>query len=78
MPTDNDGEVVKRKRKSFDDILSIFRILNERNDIVRDHQNVERAFTDLNSKYERAKDVVAGLKCDEENLKQNVEILTSR
>ena len=45
---------------------------------MRDHQNVERAFTDLNNKYERAKEVVAGLKCTEDNLKANVEVLTSR
>ena len=43
-----------------------------------DHQNVERAFKDLNNKFERAKDVVAGLKSCEDDLKQNVEVLSKR
>ena len=43
-----------------------------------DHQNVERAFADLNNKYERAKEVVAGFQLSEHNLKQTVENLSSR
>ena len=59
-------------------MFSPSRILNEKNDIVMDHQNVERAFKDLNNKFERAKDVVAGLKSCEDDLKQNVEVLSKR
>merc|ERR1711862_608154 len=40
--------------------------------------NVERAFNDLNSKFERTKDVVAGFAETEENLKQNLDVLTER
>ena len=43
-----------------------------------DHQNVERAFADLNNKYERAKEVVAGFQLSENNLKQAVEALSNR
>ena len=45
---------------------------------MMDHQNVERAFADLNNKYERAKEVVAGFQLSEDNLKQTVEALSSR
>ena len=50
----------------------------ERNEVVADLQNVERAFNDLNSKFERTKDVVASFAATEEGLKQNVEALASR
>ena len=50
----------------------------ERNEVVADLQNVERAFNDLSSKFERTKDVVAGFAATEEGLKQNVEVLSSR
>ena len=50
----------------------------ERDEVVADLQNVERAFTDLSSKYERTKDVVASFATTEEGLKQNVEVLTDR
>ena len=56
----------------------IFRIASERDDVVRDHQNVEKAFADLNHKYERTKEVVAGLQLSEENLKSSVDILSGR
>ena len=54
------------------------RILDERNDVVMDHQNVERAFADLNHKYERTKEVVAGMQMDEDNLKHSVDSLNRR
>merc|ERR1712106_199550 len=41
-------------------------------------QNVERAFVDLNNKYVRAKEVVAGFQFSENNLKQTVEALINR
>ena len=50
----------------------------ERNEVVADLQNVERAFNDLNSKFERTKDVVASFAATEDGLKQNVEGLASR
>lgn len=50
----------------------------ERDEVVADLQNVERAFNDLNSKFERTKDVVASFAATEEGLKQNVEVLSSR
>lgn len=50
----------------------------ERDEVVADLQNVERAFNDLNSKFLRTKDVVASFAATEEGLKQNVEVLSSR
>ena len=50
----------------------------ERNEVVADLQNVERAFNDLSSKFERTKDVVASFAATEEGLKQNVDVLASR
>ena len=50
----------------------------ERDEVVADLQNVERAFNDLNSKFLRTKDVVASFASTEEGLKQNVEVLSSR
>ena len=50
----------------------------ERDEVVADLQNVERAFNDLSSKFERTKDVVASFAATEEGLKQNVEVLASR
>ena len=45
---------------------------------MRDHQNVEKAFGDLSHKYERTKQVVAGLQMREDNLKQSLDGLTTR
>ena len=45
---------------------------------MRDHQNVENGFGDLNDKYERTKQVVTGLQMREDTLKQSVEALTNR
>ena len=45
---------------------------------MRDYHNVERAFADLNHKYERAREVVAGLQLNEDALKQSVAVLSSR
>ena len=67
-------EDLKRKYLNF----SIFRISNERDEVVRDHQNVERAFADLNHKYERTKEVVAGMQLSEDNLKHSVDSLNRR
>ena len=50
----------------------------ERDEVVADLHNVERAFNDLNSKFERTKDVVAGFAETEESLKQNLDVLTER
>merc|ERR1712176_186735 len=50
----------------------------ERDEVVADLQNVERAFNDLNNKFERTKDVVAGFAETEESLKQNLDVLSSR
>ena len=58
--------------------FSYSRIADERDDVVRDHQNVEKAFVDLNHKYERTRQVVTGLQMSEDNLKQSVEDLTNR
>ena len=58
--------------------FSYSRIVGERDDVVMDHQNVEKAFADLNHKYERTKQVVTGLQMREDNLKQSVESLTTR
>jgi hypothetical protein len=76
LSSDCDGEV-KRKRKRLVQLFC-FRILSEREEVVRDHQNVERAFADLNHKYERAREVVAGLQLSEDALKQSVAALSSR
>ena len=58
--------------------FSYSRIADERHDVVSDHQNVEKAFVDLNHKYERTKQVVEGLQMGEDNLKQSVEALTTK
>ena len=52
--------------------------MSERDEVVKDHQNVERAFSDLNHKYERAKEVVEGLQLSEDNLKKSIDGLKSR
>ena len=51
---------------------------SERDEIVKDHQNVEKAFADLNHKYERAKEVVEGLQLSEDNLKKSIDGLKIR
>ena len=53
-------------------------LINEKDEIVKDHQNVERAFADLNHKYERAKEVVEGLQLSEVNLKKIIDGLKIR
>ena len=58
--------------------FSYSRIADERHDVVSDHQNVEKAFVDLNHKYERTKKVVTELQMGEDNIKQSVEDLTNR
>ena len=58
--------------------FSYSRIVGERDDVVMDHQNVEKAFADLKHKYERTKQVVTELQMREDNLKQSVESLTTR
>ena len=52
--------------------------MSERDEVVRDHKNVEQAFADLNNKYERAKEVVVGQQLSEDDLKGHVDDLTSR
>ena len=56
----------------------LFRVQNERNQILEDLQAVERAFNDLHRKYERTKEVVAGFKTNEDLLKSTVEDLSIR
>ena len=56
----------------------IFRVQNERNQILEDLQAVERAFNDLHRKYERTKEVVGGFKTNEDVLKATVEDLSKR
>ena len=52
--------------------------MSERDEVVKDHQNVEKAFSDLNHRYERAKEVVEGLQLSEDNLKKSIDGLKSR
>jgi len=47
-------------------------------EIIQDHQNVERAFNDLSQKYERTRSVVVGLQEQEEDLKKKVEDLSQK
>ena len=47
-----------------------------KDEIIQDHQNVERAFNDLSQKYERTRSVVVGLQEQEEDLKKKVEDLS--
>ena len=77
MSADCDGKVVEKRRMLVDNLL-YFRTICERDDVVSDHQNVEKAFVDVNHKYERTKQVVAGLQMREDNLKQSLEALTTR
>jgi hypothetical protein len=67
-----------KKRRMLVDNLLYFRTICERDDVVRDHQNVETAFVDVKDKYERTKQVVEGLQMNEDNLKQSLEALTTR
>ena len=71
-------ERLRKKRSNIIQNIEYFRMAGERDDVVRDHQNVEKAFADLNPKYERTKQVVTGLQMSEDNLKQSVEALTTR
>jgi len=50
----------------------------ERNIVVADLENVERAFSDLSHKFERTKDVVTSFSQTEECLKQDLSVLTQR
>ena len=45
---------------------------------VADLDNVERAFTDLSSKFERTRDVVTSFATTEDSLKQEAEVLAGR
>ena len=67
----------KKERKGSHNFW-YFRIVGERDDVVRDHQNVETAFVDLTHRYERTKQVVEGLQMSEGTLKQSVEALINR
>ena len=49
-----------------------------RDEVVADLDNVERAFTDLSSKFERTRDVVASFATTEDSLKQEAEVLAGR
>ena len=49
-----------------------------RDEVVADLDNVERAFTDLSSKFERTRDVVASFAHTEDSLKQEAEVLAGR
>merc|ERR1711915_490471 len=49
-----------------------------KDEIIQDHQNVERAFNDLSQKYERTRFVVVGLQEQEEDLKKKVEDLSQK
>eukprot|EP00090_Calanus_glacialis_P047032 TRINITY_DN9522_c0_g1_i2.p1 TRINITY_DN9522_c0_g1~~TRINITY_DN9522_c0_g1_i2.p1 ORF type:complete len:364 (-),score=132.45 TRINITY_DN9522_c0_g1_i2:126-1064(-) len=70
--------VMEKEREDVCQQIVMERIVCERDDVVRDHQNVEKAFGDLSHKYERTKQVVTGLQMREDNLKQSVESLTTR
>jgi hypothetical protein len=67
-----------KKIRMLVDNLLYFRTICERDDVVSDHQNVEKAFVDVKDKYERTKQVVEGLQMSEDNLKQSLEVLTTR
>eukprot|EP00092_Neocalanus_flemingeri_P024561 GFUD01026639.1.p1 GENE.GFUD01026639.1~~GFUD01026639.1.p1 ORF type:complete len:561 (-),score=195.52 GFUD01026639.1:35-1717(-) len=70
--------VVEKEREEVCQEIVMERIVTERDEVVRDHQNVERAFADLNQKYERAKEVVAGFQLTEDSLKCSVDSLSKR
>ena len=52
--------------------------MSERDEVVKDHQNVEKAFADLNHRYERVKEVVEGLQLSEDYLKKSIDGLKIR
>ena len=68
----------EKEREEVCQQIILDRILNEKEDIVRDHKNVERAFGDLTDKYERARNIVPGLKICEDKLKESVDELSAR
>ena len=68
----------EKEREEVCQQIIMDRILNEKEDIIRDHKNVERAFGDLTDKYERARSIVPGLKMCEDKLKKTVSELSAR
>merc|ERR1719233_2717416 len=62
----------EKEREEVCQQIILDRIFNEKEDIVKDHNNVERAFGDLTDKYERARSIVPGLKMCEDKLKKTV------
>jgi len=68
----------EKEREEVCQQIILDRILNEKEDIVRDYKNVERAFGDLTDKYERARNIVPGLKICEDKLKERVDELSAR
>ena len=54
------------------------RMVAEKEQAVKDLQNVEAAFADVHRKYERTKQVVEGFKKNEEQLKAYVEVYQSK
>jgi len=68
----------EKEREEVCQQIILDRIINEKEDIVRDHKNVERAFDDLTDKYERARNIMPGLKICEDKLKESVNELSAR
>merc|ERR1719233_107408 len=68
----------EKEREEVCQQIILDRIFNEKEDIVKDHNNVERAFGDLTDKYERVRSIVPGLKMCEEKLKKTVSDLSAR
>merc|ERR1719499_16177 len=70
--------ISEKERESVCNVITRERLQTERAQILEDLQAVERAFNDLHRKYERTKEVVAGVKSNEDILKRTVEDLTVR
>jgi len=70
--------VVEKEREDVCQQIVMERIILERDEVVSDHQNVERAFADVNHKYERVREVVEGLQLSEDDLSHSVDTLSRR
>ena len=72
------GIIKEKDKENVPLLIQKEKVARERDLVVSDLENVERAFSDLNNKYERAVGVVSSFAEEEEQLKSTLEDLTTR
>ena len=72
------GIIKEKDKENVPLLIQKEKVARERDLVVSDLENVERAFSDLNNKYERAVGVVSSFAEGEEQLKSTLEDLTTR